>query len=540
MKLSGKHKLLFVFLFVIVCLSPLMALRDFTPANELRYLNIVDEAIENGNVFAFTNQGRPYADKPPLYFWLMMLCRLVFGTHSMYALSLLSLVPALGTVWIMDRWLRAELGERWGGGESVAYALMLATTGLFLGVSVFLRMDMLMCFFIVLALFTFYRMYTGKGDYRKLSWLFPVYIFLALFTKGPVGLLVPPLSVVVFLAAEGRIKECGRYLGWKTWSVLAGLSVLWFLGVLLDGGTAYLNNLLFHQTIDRAVNAFHHKEPFWFYFMSVWYVVMPYALLLVPVFVAGLFGKTRKGTAEKLFLCVIATTLLMLSVFSSKLTIYMLPVFPFLVYLLPLYLRRQPWNRWMGAALALPAAVVALAGLAGAGVSWLKGLSGALDGLVRMYPFIESVPVVAGCLVLAAGGAFALRYLFTENYRMAWSGMAVSLLVAVLSCSFAIPQLNDWLGYRNICGEVMELEEDGRETVATLCVNRPENMDVYLGHDILDFGYDTERFLKEMPDDCILVATTHRVKENKSLEERLEGLKVAERGPYSVYRIKGK
>ena len=36
-----------------------MSGRDFTPDNELRYLQIADEAIENGSVFTFTNDGRP-------------------------------------------------------------------------------------------------------------------------------------------------------------------------------------------------------------------------------------------------------------------------------------------------------------------------------------------------------------------------------------------------------------------------------------------------------------------------------------------------
>ena len=67
-----------VFVFCAVCLLPMMAMRDFTPSNELRYLSIADEAIANGHLFAFYNHGIPYADKPPLYFWIVMLCRLLF------------------------------------------------------------------------------------------------------------------------------------------------------------------------------------------------------------------------------------------------------------------------------------------------------------------------------------------------------------------------------------------------------------------------------------------------------------------------------
>ena len=73
----NRHPLLIAFFLIILCLLPMMILRDFSPDNELRYLQIADEAIENGNVFAFTLDGEAYADKPPLYLWIVMLSKLV-------------------------------------------------------------------------------------------------------------------------------------------------------------------------------------------------------------------------------------------------------------------------------------------------------------------------------------------------------------------------------------------------------------------------------------------------------------------------------
>ena len=59
----------------IVAVLPVLILRDFTPSNELRYLSIADEALRNHTFFVFTNHGVPYADKPPLYLLIIMLCR---------------------------------------------------------------------------------------------------------------------------------------------------------------------------------------------------------------------------------------------------------------------------------------------------------------------------------------------------------------------------------------------------------------------------------------------------------------------------------
>ena len=71
-----------IFFFIFAMLLPLLLMRDYTPSNELRYLNIVDDAIESGNFFTFYDHGEPYADKPPLYFWVMMLLRKIAGSQT--------------------------------------------------------------------------------------------------------------------------------------------------------------------------------------------------------------------------------------------------------------------------------------------------------------------------------------------------------------------------------------------------------------------------------------------------------------------------
>ena len=50
---------------------PVLAMRDITPDNELRYFSIADEALRNGAVWCFHNHGEIYADKPPLYLSLI-------------------------------------------------------------------------------------------------------------------------------------------------------------------------------------------------------------------------------------------------------------------------------------------------------------------------------------------------------------------------------------------------------------------------------------------------------------------------------------
>lgn len=73
-------------------------------------------------------------------------------------------------------------------------------------------------------------------------------------SKGPLGLLLPLAGTVTFLFATRRGRTLWRYWGFTTWAVLAVLSAAWFLAAYLEGGSSYLHNLLFHQTVDRAVD----------------------------------------------------------------------------------------------------------------------------------------------------------------------------------------------------------------------------------------------------------------------------------------------
>ena len=535
MKMMKKYSLGYTLLIILLLLTPLMAMRDVTPANELRYLSIVDEAMEDGHLFAFYNQGNIYADKPPLYFWMMMLCRLIFGQHCIFALSMLSMLPMFGIILVMDKWMRDELKSKWTSERSTSAALMLATCGLFMGLSIFLRMDMLMCLFIVLSLYVFYRIYTGQGNIRQQQWLLPVYVFLALFSKGPVGLLVPPLTILVFLIVEHKLKTIGKYLGWRFWLVLLVLTAIWFTGVWLDGGMEYLDNLVFHQTVDRAVNAFHHKEPFWYYFGCIWYLMMPYALLLIPVFIASLVDRGGRGSAEQLFIVTITVTVLMLSCFSSKLGIYLTPIFPFMVYILQLYLDRNPWCKWMNWMLVVPALMLVVVGLSAICLPTLSRFIGPVSELLDKYPFINGLPVYLGGAALLAGMVIAIVKLFSGKYNSSVIAIGTSLLLIVFFCSFQIKEINPWIGYRSICTCMNELDPEGKAKVHTLHVNRSENIDVYLGHDVVNYGNDADAFVDDAVSTGYLIVTQERVATSDRLKACLEGKLVAHRGPYSIY-----
>ena len=73
-----------------VLLYPCLSFALFEP-DEGRYAQIPREMLEAGDWIVPTLQGQPYLDKPPLFYWLVMLAYSAFGYHEWTA----RLVPAL-------------------------------------------------------------------------------------------------------------------------------------------------------------------------------------------------------------------------------------------------------------------------------------------------------------------------------------------------------------------------------------------------------------------------------------------------------------
>lgn len=465
-----KNKSFYFYLFIVLALLPVLLLRDYTPSNELRYLSIADEALRNGTFFAFTNHGLPYADKPPFYIWIIMLCKFLLGRHCMLLLSLFSLVPAFVITHTMDRWVANLVDERYRN----AGRWMLMSCGFFLGAAIVLRMDMLMCMFITLALYQFYQWRMGGRGSRS-SWLFPFYVFMALFTKGPVGILVPLLGTFFYsLLADRRLRSFRLCWGWKTWSILLGLCAIWFGCVYWEGGNAYLNNLLFHQTIDRAVDSFHHDAPFYFYLLAVWYSFAPYSLLMVVGLLVSL-RRSGKSELERFFLVIIAVTFVMLSLISSKIAIYLLPAYPFWVYAVVLSLPHWRWNHWLAFSLAFPAFVFVCTSPM---LFWLSGKEGSA--------FLGEPFFLAGGVLLSFTGCLCLYFLYKmKQLENAIGVLAAGLFLAVFVGGWSIPEVNSRIGYADLCREAIQMAQEKQASdYCTWKISRPENMDVYLGEEV--------------------------------------------------------
>lgn len=514
-------------LLALIAFLPIMVLRDFSISNELRYLSIADEALRNGNIFTFTNNGLPYADKPPLYLWIVMAGRLLFGNHCMWFLSLFSLIPALMIMRIMRNWLLAEctLADK---GWKLTSQLMLITCGMFLGLNVFLRMDTLMCLFIVLALRTFYRMYRGEGNPATQGILFPLYTFLAIFTKGPVGIMMPLICPLVFLLFKREGRTFFRYWNLQTFGILILLCGAWFLAAYMEGGGQYLDNLLFHQTAGRAVNAFHHKKPFYYYLIQIWPSLAPYCLLLIGVNGAAMLRHRFTSDTERFWNCIILSTFVMLSAVSGKLAVYLAPIIPFAVFLTVSLIRKFRYNGLLATTVALPAVVYAFT------LPVLFCLARFTSLRYIGQPFFY-----AAAAILSVAGVWALCLLFRKrNIRRSLNVLGFAILLAAFAGGWSLPAVNSYIGYRDVCRKAVEISrEKGLEGYYSLYLRRAENTDVFLHESITQMPPQTTvEELSELNGTALLL-TEKGIAKNPDIKAFVSAKESYRVGPYRIVAL---
>ncbi|MGL4293461.1 MAG: ArnT family glycosyltransferase [Bacteroidales bacterium] len=518
-------KNILIYLIPLALFFPIYIIRDYTPNNELRYVSIVDEAINNGSVVVFNNHGIPYADKPPLYFWIMMIGRMIAGENLMIFMGIINLIITAGILWIMNKWC---FPDQKNGKTLLPPMLTLLTTGLFTGAILVLRMDLLMTFFIILSLYIFYKQYTGRGN-KDDEMLFPLFLFLGIFTKGPVALIIPVFSIIAFLIIRKDLKKIGSFLGWKTWMVLLSLCAIWFAGVYYEGGKDYLNNLLFHQTIDRAVDSFHHKQPGYFYLVRFWLLAAPWSLFCIVILIKSIREKLYRTNQILLFFSVIiVTTFLILSLISSKVDIYLLPIYPFFVY---------------GSFLALKEMK------AGVGIRILAAIPMlALCCALPVYLYIEQqlpfrlnsfILSLISVIILTAGGLTGLWFLKRKNTVDSLGVCAGSIILFLFLNSFQISSFNDYLGMKGIAEKGKELGIRYKTPrYISFGIGRAENMEVYLGTSLRkadSFSHLSSSENYKRP--YILFIREKTIEKNDTLANWLNHKTYSTAGKYKVYLI---
>ncbi len=351
-------------------------LRDPWPADEPRFVLVAQQMVESGDWW-FPRRGHElYPDKPPLFMWLLGLAYLAVGSVR-WSFLLPSLLASMGTLWLTYDLARRLWTPR--AGLWAAAAVLAAPAFVYQAKRAQIRLPPR-------------PVHDHVGFLPRLALL----RFALLRWKGGSG--IAPLG-------GGNGGRWGAGVAMFFAAILA-----WFLPMVLmalyDGDPshrAYLDNLLFKQTITRYADAWHHHEPAWYFLEVIALFWAPFSIAMLWLALPWRAAWLSRDARVWLPLAWALLVILFFSGSTGKRDMYILPALPGFALAAAPYLeaiaRRKSFRvallAWTGvlgavllagglaALLAEPRFAVRLVAERGLGVEavWLWGMLVAVGGL---------------------------------------------------------------------------------------------------------------------------------------------------------------
>ena len=293
--------------------------------------------------------GRPWLEKPALYYWRAMFVFQDFGVHDWSAR-----LPSASFAFIMVALIYLHM-RRFRPGGHLDAALITVASVLIIGFSRGASTDMQMAAPFCIGLLGWYAWYETDSKF----WLFDIYFFtgIATLAKGPVAPFLAFLVIVAFAALRREWSIIKRSFWWPGVILYFAIVLPWFIAVQHENPTFFREFFLEHNLERFATNRYEHQQPFWYYIIVVLLGLMPWTVIAVRALVDGIQTSVaewrlrhskpdkpapkRPGDAFPEFLVLWALLPIVFFSFSqSKLPGYILPSIPPITILTGDYLFR--------------------------------------------------------------------------------------------------------------------------------------------------------------------------------------------------------
>jgi 4-amino-4-deoxy-L-arabinose transferase-like glycosyltransferase len=342
-------------------------------ADEPRYAQVAREMLEHSDWVTPTLLGKPWLEKPPLYYWQAMLAFRLGGVSDRTARIPAAFDAALmvAAVYFFLRQFRSASafvgskidesksdGSQFPGiefaGSEFDAALITASSAGVIGFARAAATDMPLAACFTIALLAWYAWYIREKYSRekhagenyangKHIYLAVFYIFVALGTlaKGPVAPALAAIVILAFIALRRDWRAIPRALWLPGVAIYLAVTLPWYIAVQLRNPEFFRVFILEHNFARFSQDLYHHRQPFWFYVPVFLLAMMPWTLVLIAAIVQRVrlhsaegwsSGKAAFSGAKNswpLFLLIwMLVPILFFSVSQSKLPGYILPAVP--------------------------------------------------------------------------------------------------------------------------------------------------------------------------------------------------------------------
>ena len=295
-------RVVYLLLFLLLLFLFNLGKRDLWAPDEPRYAEVSREMRITGDFILPHLNFEKYPDKPPVLFWLVNIISTPFGKITELSARLHSALSGIGCailLYFFAKLILARSSIKNPHRISFLSALVLATTIEYSVASRRVSFDVLLTFLVTLALFCFYTGYVRKKKNTRFFFAAYVVMSISIITKGPVGLLLPMLTIIVFLCVEKfRNPDYSFRLGdmyiWLGVIVVFSIPLLWVAALCFHGGWEHTKEVVFTQNAGRTVNSWSHNQPFYYFFIHFPMRFLPWSIF-IPGVVFYYVKRLKKG-----------------------------------------------------------------------------------------------------------------------------------------------------------------------------------------------------------------------------------------------------
>lgn len=512
-----------LFIFVIVYLLFFYGLGDhkLLDADETRYIDMAKTMFLNKEYFTLYLNNEFFFEKPPLFFWLVVMSFKIFHTVTEWSaripIALQAFISALCIYGVGAKVVSKKFG--------VYSALICATSLEFLMMSKIGMLDMTLTFCTTIATFLGFMTFFCKEQSKKYFWWgFYTFSALAVLAKGIPGFVVPFGTMFFCGIYTKKLKEFFKPSYFIVGVFLFLLVVLpWHILMFLKHNPLFFNEYVIKHHLARFLGAdvIDRKRPFYYYFVTILWGLFPWIFSFIALFIDKIKGFKYKAyeslSIENQFISlnVIGATFTMLfySASGTKLVTYILPIYPFLAVILAKYWLEENFSK----------SLKILNGIL-AGVLCLAGMCALISGLVipaQLYADIKDAQFDVVLIFLTCG--ILLFYTIMKNRKDKVFIVLTAMMIMISAfCTSDFFNIDYKFGQNDLFEYAQYVKDNGNPHIIAFNTGKKYSLLYYSGAEQIDLvsGKNVDELkdnLKKNPDSVIVVR-------NKDMEELSQDL----------------
>jgi 4-amino-4-deoxy-L-arabinose transferase-like glycosyltransferase len=319
---------------LVVCYFSNLGVIGFVGPDEPRYAWIARGMAESGDWVTPRLYGKPWFEKPVLYYWMAGASFRLFGVSEVAARLPSAICALLGTLalaWLAWRVYGAEIA-RW-------LLLLLPTSVGMIGFSHAAATDMPFSAMLIIAMVCAavvmgFVQNENTPILPRTPWLalllFGFFLGLAVLAKGPAAIILSGGGVFFWALFTKKWREAFRLLHPVAIASFCATALPWYILCARRNPDFFRIFIIEHNFKRYLTPEFQHIQPFWYYATVLLVALLPWSFIALGAAAGSFKDAVKSGLTEKttFFLSWALFCVAFFSISKSKLPGYILPAFP--------------------------------------------------------------------------------------------------------------------------------------------------------------------------------------------------------------------